>query len=123
MNLQHRDMQSWERDYIATSWKRSLMASPWPARHNLSSAQAYAILNAAVDRVVLPGAYVRVGSLVEDDTIVTWMALSHDRERLLFAHTKPRFRKLGMHRQLRATFTPAPVWRGFDPILALEGMT
>lgn len=120
MNLIHRSALPFERDYIATSWKRSVMASPWPARHNLSSAQAYAILNAAVDRGALRNARVFVGALEEDDTIVTWVAVSPDGERLLFAHTKPRFRRLGLFRQLRATLSPAPAWRGFDPILALE---
>lgn len=120
IRLLHRDAATWERDYIATSWKRAVMASTWPARHNLSSAQAWAILNASVDRGVLRNARVFVGALEEDDTIVTWVAVSPDGEQLLFAHTKPRFRRLGLFKQLRATLTPAPTWRGFDPIVALE---
>lgn len=101
---------------ILSSWKRSAAAALVP---RFVGQDVFRILNVAVDRYAAPATAVSVACLEDEaDVVVAWLGVQG--ERIVYAYTKPRFRGLGIQKELLASLDGPAEWRGFDPLDWIE---
>lgn len=112
-----------EMAFVCSSWKSSLMDG-LKAMAKVNDRRAWALLNHVIDHVAVPRCLVLVAvtPAADDEPELAhgWIALSG--KRIVYAYVKPRYRGMGVFRQLRAE-APEATWAGFDPFLELERMT
>ncbi len=109
---------------MCSSWKESVAPSlralhmagrAGPTRHG------WALLNHVVDQISVPRCLVLVAfsPAADDDPEIlhAWVAVAGPR--LVYGYTKPKYRGMGLHRQLREE-APNATWLGYDVVLELE---
>ncbi len=118
-----RPMHPSDMAFVCSSWKQSLAAS---LPRGLSTRvgptrQGWSLVNHVVDNVSLPRCLVLVAFAPANDDgpelLCAWLAVQGPR--LTYGFVKPRYRGMGIFRQLRDE-APNAVWSGYDPFLELE---
>lgn len=111
-------MQPDELGFVAKSWKMCALEDLEQTRYGkiMSSDQRWALVNRAVN-ISMPTCAVRVCvSPGEVEVAHGWVALRGGR--LVYGYVKPRYRKMGVYKFLRAQHEAA--WSGYDPLLELD---